>query len=86
MAVTPELSSPLEVQYHSFPLYGWFLEVDEEAETHAGGAPVVQALRHMLIGQAVDAFQFNDQHVFHEDIGIVFANTLTFIDDRERGL
>ena len=45
-----------------------------------------EALLHMLASQAIDAFQFDNQHVFHEDIGIVFADTLTLIDHREGGL
>ena len=37
----------------------------------------------MFIGQALDTFQLDDKHIFHQEIGAVFANRLDFINDSE---
>jgi hypothetical protein len=36
----------------------------------------------MLGHQAVDAFQFDHQHIFNQDIGVVFSHILTFVSNR----
>ena len=40
----------------------------------------------MFAGQVLHAFQFDHQHIFHQDIGEVFANRLALVDDGERSL
>jgi hypothetical protein len=52
------------------PLGFGSLEIDEEAD----GSPGV------FIGEALHAFQFDNAHVFDQDIGIVFANIVTLIN------
>jgi len=37
----------------------------------------------VFIGQALDTFQLDDKHIFHQEIGAVFANRLDFINDSE---
>jgi len=34
----------------------WFLEIDQKTEGPAGSSQIVEALRGMLIGEALDAF------------------------------
>lgn len=40
----------------------------------------------MFIGEALHAFQFDNEHAFDEDIGIVFSNVLALIVNGERRL
>ena len=51
-----------------------------------GGLQVVETLRYVCIGEVIHAFQFDNEHVFDQDIGIVFSNIPAFIADGKRGL
>ena len=48
------------------------LEIDQETKSSAGGSQIVETLRRVFVGQALDTFQFHHLHVFDEDIGKVF--------------
>lgn len=50
----------------SLPLDCRFLEVPEEAQRHAGGSQIIDALSHPLFGQVVRAFEFDDELAFHK--------------------
>ena len=71
----------------SLPFDGWPLKIDQEAETPARSAQVVQALGGVLDGQAFDAFQFDHQHVFDHvfdnDISAVFSHILGLVSNGE---
>jgi hypothetical protein len=45
-----------------------FLEINKETNTPAGGAQVIEALRCVFVGEAVDAFQLHQQRVFDEKV------------------
>ena len=51
-----------------------------------GGSQVVETLRHMFIGEALHALQFDNEQVFDQDVGIVFSNILALITDDKRCL
>ena len=68
------------------PFDGWPLKIDQKTETPARGAQVVQTLGGVLGRQAFDAFQFDHQHVFNKDIGVVFSHILALIGNGERSL
>ena len=68
------------------PLDSWPLKIDQKTETPARSAQVVQTLGGVLGRQAFDAFQFDHQHVFNKDIGVVFSHILALIGNRERSL
>lgn len=70
----------------SLPFDGWSLKIDQKTETPARGAQVVQALRCMLGRKAFDAFQFDHQHVFDKNIGVIFPHILAFVSNRKRSL
>jgi hypothetical protein len=40
----------------------------------------------MVVAQTVDTFQFENEHVFHEDVGEVLAHRLVFVNHRKRSL
>ncbi len=40
----------------------------------------------MFTGEALYALQFDNQHVFHQDVGIVFSDVLALVVDRKRRL
>ena len=50
------------------------MKVDQQAEGKAGGAQVVEALRHVFVGEALDAFDFDHKHVFDDEVGEVFPD------------
>ena len=70
----------------SLPFDGWPLKIDQKTETPARGAQVVQALSAMLGRQAFDAFQFDHQHVFDKDIGVIFSHILALVSNGEGSL
>jgi hypothetical protein len=43
----------------------------------------MDALRQMLVGQAIHALQFHDEIFFNHQIGHVFAHLLPFVADRK---
>jgi hypothetical protein len=71
---------------YSLPFDGWLLEVDEQAEVELGDTEVVQALGEVLVAEAVRAFEFDDDGVFDEDVGVVVADAGSFVGDGEGGL
>ena len=68
------------------PLGFGSLEIDEEADGSPRGSQVVETLRGVFMGEALHAFQFDNEHVFDQDIGIVFSNIMTLIADGKRRL
>ena len=47
------------------PTYFGVLEVDQEANGEAGGVQVAEALGQVEVGEAIDAFQLDDQVVLN---------------------
>jgi hypothetical protein len=39
------------------------LEIDQKAQAEAGGSQIVDALRGVLVGETIHAFQFNHQYL-----------------------
>ena len=58
----------------------------QETEAFASSAQVIEALSHVFVREALGAFQLEDQHIFHEDIGTVISNALALIDKRQWSL
>lgn len=76
----------LEFQDDTLPFHGRFLEIHQETDTHAGGSQVVQTLRHVLVGQTLDTLQFDNECLFHEEVGEVLPYRLSFVSHREGSL
>lgn len=55
------------------------LKIQEECKFQAGSLQVAQALRHMRGGELVDALQFDDQLIFNNQIGDIFADDFAFV-------
>jgi len=68
------------------PLGFGSLEIDEEADGSPRGSQGVETWRGVFLGEALYALQFDNEHVFNQDIGIVFANVVTLIADDQRRL
>ena len=49
-------------------------KVDEQAVLDAGGFQIADYLRHMLINDGFDGFEFDDEAVFDKEIGKVLAD------------
>jgi hypothetical protein len=62
------------------------LEIDQEADAAFGCPQEIQALRHVLVGEALHALQFQYEDIFHQEIGDVFAYKMTLIADGARCL
>jgi hypothetical protein len=54
------------------------LKVDQQSESQAPSFEVVDALSHMLVREAIHAFQFNDNPVFDHQISAI----LTYAEQR----
>jgi hypothetical protein len=75
----------LVVKNYAFPFDFWALEVDHEGQGDAGGFEVVEALGIVFRAEAVDAFEFEDDLVFDQDVGEVVADQGAFVGDGEGG-
>ena len=51
------------------PLHFGLLEIDQQTQRPARGSEVVNTLRGVIAGQALDTFQLDDQHILDENIG-----------------
>ena len=81
-AVDHQFHGPiLRPEDHSPPVDYGFLEIDQEAERAAGSVEIVEALREMFVGETIDAFYFDDEDAFDEDIGEKFSNAVTLVVD-----
>jgi hypothetical protein len=58
-----------------------FSEVDQQANLFAGGFEVIGQLSLMGRVKVFDGFEFEDDSVFHDDIGYVVANELLIVID-----
>ena len=67
----------------TFPLDFGFLEVDQKTQAEAGGAQIVEALRGVVIGETIHAFQLDHQYVLDEDICKILSNVAAFVGDRQ---
>ena len=82
--VSPILAgSFLSSEENAFPVGFGVLKVYEEAEWFAGGAEIVEALGEVVVGETVDAFEFEDELVFYQDVGGVIAYSGSFVVDGE---
>lgn len=63
----------------SLPFDFGLLKIDQKTKGAAGGSQVVDALRSVLIGEALDTLELDYQRLFNEDIGEVFSNVLAFV-------
>ncbi len=63
----------------TLPLDFRLLGFDEKTEGPTGGSRIVQTLRGVLVGQALQAFQLDHQDVFDEDIGKVFSDVVALV-------
>ena len=61
-------------------------EIDAQTESPAGGAQVVEALRSVFVGETLDTFQLDHQHVFNQDIGEVLPDVVAFVCYGKRSL
>jgi hypothetical protein len=76
----------LPVEEDALPFHLGSLEVDQESDAEARSFQVIDPLRHMLISEAVNAFQFDDELFLNHQIGRVFSYTLAFVGNRKRDL
>ncbi len=58
------------------PLDFGFLE-----DGKAGGSKIIETLRHMFFGEAVDTLQFDDQYIFDENISKVISHVMALVPD-----
>ena len=61
------------------PLDFGLLEIDQKTEGPAGGSQIVEALRGVLVGEALHTFQLDHQHVFHEEIREEFSDVVALV-------
>jgi hypothetical protein len=54
-------------------------QIPEQAPPLARGPQRVETLRGVLVGEALGTFQFDDQHIFHENIGKVRSHALALV-------
>jgi hypothetical protein len=81
-----DLSSTIKIQNDALPFDGWLLKVDQKTNAHPGSVKVIQTLSEVVVIQTIDALQFNDKNVLHDDVGKVVSNALPFVRDRKRNL
>ena len=55
------------------------LEIDEKTYGPARSAQIVQTLRRVFVGETLDTFQLDDQHIFDQDIRKVFSNGVALV-------
>jgi hypothetical protein len=63
------------------PLHPGLLEIDQKSQSQARSLQVVDALSHMLIREAVGAFQSNQQLIFDSQVGVMFTDRVSFVHD-----
>ena len=70
----------LEIVDYAFPLHFGSLKVQEESEFDVRGFQIVDALGQVFICKSVYAFQFHYELVFDQDVGMVVADSLPFVE------
>jgi len=58
-----------------------FAEVKQEADFNAGSFEIIDELGAMGIVKVFDGFQFEDDFVFHNDVGHIVADQLVVVID-----
>jgi hypothetical protein len=76
-----ERRSGMVIEDYSFPFGFRLLEVYQEAAGFSGDFKVVQTLGGVFGGEAVYAFQFDEEFVLDQDVGLVAANLAAFVVD-----
>ncbi len=71
---------------NSLPLHQRPLEVNQQADLFVSRSQVIEALRDVLIAEAVDAFDFQNDCFFYENIREVVADWLSFVCHPKRDL
>ena len=65
-----------------FPLDPGFLKVDQKGQSQLRSLEIINALRHMLIREALHTFQFDQELVLNNHVGHILTHTLPFICNR----
>jgi hypothetical protein len=55
------------------------LEIQKKGQGQAGGVEVAEALCQMGWRETIYTFQLDDENVFNQQVGLVFADDLTFV-------
>lgn len=63
----------------SFPLDLRFLEIDEQAQSPLGGPQIVETLCEVFIGETLNTFQLENEHIFGENICKAITRTLALV-------
>jgi hypothetical protein len=56
-------------EHDALPFDGGSLEVDEQQQGPSGSPEIVETLRQVLVAEALDALQFDEEGIFNEQIG-----------------
>jgi hypothetical protein len=75
----------MEPQDDTLPLDFGLLEIDKKTEGQSRGSKIVETLRRVLVGETLDTFQLDHQHIFHEDAGKEFSSGLAIVSHGKRG-
>jgi hypothetical protein len=62
------------------------LEIEEQGQAAPGGFQVIQGLSQLLVAQLIDAFNFDDELVVHNQVGKVFSDAVPFVGYGDRDL
>src|SRR5664280_2354442 len=84
--MAPQSARGLKPVDDALPFDFGFLEIDQQTQPEAGGWQIVEALRSMLVGKTIHAFQFDHQDVLDEDVGKILADRLALVGDNQRSL
>jgi hypothetical protein len=71
---------------NTLPLDFRLLEIDRKADVPPRGPQVVDALRDVLVGETLHAFEFDNQNVLDKNVGRVLADALALIICGKRDL
>ena len=70
----------LEIVDDALPLHFGSLEVQKESEFDLGRFQIIDALGQVFICKSIYAFQFHYELVFDQDVGMVVADSLPFVE------
>lgn len=70
----------LGLKNDSLPFDFGLLEVDQEAERPIGSFQIVEALGYVFGSETVYAFQYDEECILDEKVGVVVAYGLAFVD------
>src|SRR5437016_2892358 len=63
----------------SLPFDSRFLEIDEKTQGSSRSPQIVETLRGVFAGETLGTFQFDDQHIFDEEIRKIFSHRMALV-------